>query len=619
MKLSKLNELPSTREMIDAFRGYNHNIRIGEGEFYDMKNLTSDEYPSLSPRKKRGIYMSPENPLGLISKDALCYVDGRDLYINEYKIEGFELDPNTKKTLVSMGAYIIIMPDKKYINTKNHSDRGDIDAEFNYDVYFDEAHTIGKGFTVTMCDSDGKEYMNPKNENGVSIAIASGSTTPYGYFYKDIEDMPAGMLWRDTSTLPGVLKIYDKQRSMWTPVEVYTKISSTGVGTNFNEGDGVFIEISGIINSNEPFVIEKKISDNEILIKYDLAQSLSAYQMWDNDYNDGSFVRLNVKRKIPDMDFIVESENRLWGCKYGVVDGKIVNEIYASKLGDFKNWNCFAGISTDSYVASVGTDGQFTGAITYLGYPLFFKEDCIHKIYGSYPANFQIQTTACRGVQQGSSKSLALVNETLFYKSRYSVCAYDGALPVEMSAALGNVQYSDAVAGSLGNKYYISMKDSEDYHLFVYDTYKGMWHKEDNTQVAEFCICRGNLYYIDYDTKQIRTIQAPPNAEEGEVEPNAIVWSAETGIIGTDSPDKKYISRLVVRLSLKFGARVSFFADYDSIGVWKPLFSMDGTSLKTFSIPLRTRRCDHMRLRIEGVGNAQIFSICKTIEQGSDL
>ena len=63
MKLSKLNVIPSTREMISAFGGYNHNIRINEGEFYDMTNLTSAEYPSLSPRKKRGIYESPENPL----------------------------------------------------------------------------------------------------------------------------------------------------------------------------------------------------------------------------------------------------------------------------------------------------------------------------------------------------------------------------------------------------------------------------------------------------------------------------------------------------------------------------------------------------------------------------
>ena len=32
------------------------------------------------------------------------------------------------------------------------------------------------------------------------------------------------------------------------------------------------------------------------------------------------------------MDYVVQSGNRLWGCKYGMADGRAVNEIYASKF-----------------------------------------------------------------------------------------------------------------------------------------------------------------------------------------------------------------------------------------------------------------------------------------------
>ena len=39
MKLPELIELSTSREMVDVFGGYNHNLRIGEGEFYDMTNL----------------------------------------------------------------------------------------------------------------------------------------------------------------------------------------------------------------------------------------------------------------------------------------------------------------------------------------------------------------------------------------------------------------------------------------------------------------------------------------------------------------------------------------------------------------------------------------------------
>lgn len=111
---------------------------------------------------------------------------------------------------------------------------------------------------------------------------------------------------------------------------------------------------------------------------------------------------------------------------YGIADnGEVVNTIYACKFGDFKNWNSFPGISTDSYFVSVGSDGPFTGAVTLNGFPIFWKEGCLHKIYGDYPATFGVQTTACRGVQKGCDRSLAIVNEVLYYngdKCGYAWC-----------------------------------------------------------------------------------------------------------------------------------------------------------------------------------------------------
>jgi AraC-like DNA-binding protein len=113
-----LQELETSRSMIDVFAGYNHNLRIGESEFYDMKNLTSSHYPVLSPRERRGVYAIPENPIALISKDFLCYVDGSEFVINGFRVDmGLSAAPeDCPKQLVSLGAYVIILPDKKYIN-----------------------------------------------------------------------------------------------------------------------------------------------------------------------------------------------------------------------------------------------------------------------------------------------------------------------------------------------------------------------------------------------------------------------------------------------------------------------------------------------------------------------
>lgn len=607
MKLPKLNRVNTSRSMVDVFKGYNHNLRIGNGEFYDMTNLTSDDYPVLSPRRQRGVYTldtvtgTPvEEAVALIAKDSLCYVSKGRLYINGYAVQDTESVNMSlsegPKTLISMGAYVIIMPDKKYVNTIDHSDCGKLEAEVETTA----------AVTFELCKIDGTGYED-------MVVSDTAPPKPKDPENPDVEGKyEDGTLWLDTSSKPNVLKRYSTSSAQWVSIaSTYIKISSPYIGKPFAEGDGV--TISGIKNEdlqdlNSTMVIRARGDDYIIvtgIIEEKYTQSLT----------DGA---ITVARKMPEMDFIIESGNRLWGCRYGPQGDKIVNEIYASKLGDFKNWNVFhtPSISTDAYVATVGTDGQFTGAITHHGYPLFFKETCVHKVYGNYPANFQIQTTACRGVQKGCSKSLAIVNETLFYKSRSAVCAYDGSLPVEVSSVLGDESYSDAVAGVLGNKYYISMKDDKDkYHLFVFDTKKNMWHREDDTQVSEFCNCRGDLYFIDYgdENKVIKTVRGTGNAHE-----STVAWSAETGIIGTDSPDKKYVSRIDVRLSLTIGAKVTIYAEYDSSGVWEHLSTMDGTTLRTVAVPVRLKRCDHLRLKIAGTGEAKIFSICKTITQGSD-
>ena len=580
MKYPTLTEQETSREMIDVFSGYNHNLRIKDGEFYDMKNLSPAYYPVLSPRIGRTTYAEPSNAQGLIAKDALCYVDGTHFVMNEYRVDmGLSIkEEDCPKTLVSMGAYVIILPDKKWINTLDLTDHGNIDASF----------TSTTDVTFTLCNISGDLY--------------SGTTASTN----EPKD-PANMaLWIDTSSTPHTLKQYSATSSTWVSIATtYVKISCTGIGKAFSQYDGITIsgiQKASVVDLSGSAIVWEKGDD--FIVVVGILDEVTTQTVAEG--------AITVERHMPDMDFVTEAGNRLWGCKYGVADnGEIVNEIYASKLGDFKNWNCYMQVSTDSWFASVGTDGPFTGAVTHLGYPVFFKESCLHKVYISSSGAHQIQDTACRGVQKGCDKSLAIVNEVLYYKSRKAVCAYDGSLPVEVSSALGDVQYSDAVAGGQGNYYYISMKDSEGvYHMFCYDTAKGMWFREDNTQADAFCSCDGEMYYIDHADGYIKTVSGGSESVD---------WMAETGMIGITYPDQKYISRLLLRMALEIGATVTISAQYDSSGVWEQVGVINGASPRSFLVPIRPKRCDHMRLRLEGYGGAKVYSITKTIEQGSDV
>ena len=564
-----------SRQMIDVFGGYNHNLRIGDGEFFEMMNMTSDFYPVMSPRGKRGLYAEPKLCTGMIAKDSICYTDGSAFVMNGEPIEMGLNDE--RKQLISMGAYVVILPDKKYINTANIADRGDLEVINHVEL---EA-------TFSLCKVDGTKY-------GEIPAQPDPPAEPQ-----------TGDLWIDTSTTPHALKQYSASSSVeWNQIATtYIRIDAPGIGVGLSKGDGVNISgvtVAALTDLNGSFVLED-VGDGYIVITGIL--DVTARQT-------GGVV---VKRTVPEMDFVTECGNRLWGCRYGIsAEGQIVNEIYCSKLGDFKNWECFMGISTDSWRASVGTDGPFTGAITHRGYPLFFKENHMHKVYPSEVGAHAIQNTACRGVQKGSHKSLVIVNEILFYKSSTGVCAYDGSLPSEISYDLGTEHYEAAVAGGHGNKYYISMADREGrYHLFVYDVEKKMWHREDQLQAEAFCSCRGELYCSA--NGKILTMLGSGKPWEQQV-----TWMAQTGEVGLSSPDTKYISKLTLRLWMAQGASARVFVQYDFSPTWELVHSVRQENLGSFNIPVRPKRCDHMRIRLEGRGDCKIYSVTKTIVQGSE-
>lgn len=597
MKYPTLPVRATSRQFVDVFRGYNHNHRIGDGEFFDMKNMTSDHYPIASSRDQRGVYAEGGNYHGLIAKDSLCYVDGDKFVINEYAVPMGLSDG--EKQLISMGAYVIILPDKMYINTLNHNEWGKIEGEF-----------VSKtNVSFSLCKADGSGYSSVSTkEPEITDEMKAGN-----------KEIP---LWIDTSTTPHTLKQYSLSQELWVAIATtYVKISAPNIAADFKQYDGVRIsgiEIDALADLNADIVIMAKDEEDNgwIVVTGIIDEAITQEYETEDDNGNPVYHPITISRSMPEMDFVTEHGNRLWGCRYGTnEDGQVVNEIYASKLGDFKNWKCFMGLSTDSYAVSCGTDGPFTGAITHLGYPLFWKENYVHKVYGDYPANFGCQATACRGVQRGCHKSLAIVGETLFYKARSGVMAYDGSLPSEASYAMGNAVYGDAVGGAHGNKYYISVKDTDGTsHLFVYDKEKGLWHKEDNLRVSDFCSCRGEMYAIVPDNNRILALLG-----SGTKDTDPVRWMLQTGQLGLSSPDAKYISRLTLRLSMNPGSTVDIYAQYDQSGLWVKLGSLLGTNLRSFSVPVKPRRCDHLQLKLEGTGGMKLYSITKTIEEGSEL
>lgn len=582
MYYPRLNTRQSTRVMIDTFMGYNHNMKIADGEFYETKNLTTQYFPMFANRPKRGLLDHTFTKLqAIIAKDALYWVDNGTLYANGLATGLTGLQTEKETQLVSMGAYICVFPDAKYINTQDLTDYGSMGAAWSY---------TGSA-TYTMCHADGTIYTS----------VTKSVTEP--------TSPPNGAIWIDAGN-GNVAKEWSVYTESWTVLEtVYTRVDFTTMGqlpAAFKEHDGV--AISGMYDDdlNGSKVLYAVGGDEEA------ADYIVIIGIQEERYTQEN-AEIRIERKVPAMDFVCEAQNRLWGCFYGNDGAQNINELYCCALGDFRNWEQYLGISTDSWRASRGSDGPWTGCINYLGTPTFFKENVIHQVSVSSSGAHQIGDLPARGVQQGSHRSLAIVNETLYYKARTGIVAYQGGMPAEVSSALGDERYYNAVAGVFGQRYYISMQDKNNgWHLFCFDAQRGLWIHEDGLHVKGFAQVGDELYAQGENA--VYALNGTVGTAEADPE-----WAAETGIMYYEYPDKKYVSRYNIRLNMKPGARMRMYIEYDSSGVWTYLGDVHVPNTGTFTIPVRPRRCDHLRMKLEGRGDIRIFSIARILERGSDV
>jgi len=580
MRLPVVTVIKQKVDGVTAFSGYDHRLKTRDNAFHDMMNMSCEWLPVMSTRRKRGFMRLLDRPNGLFAHDKLCWVDGTGFY---YGGERKGTVADSEKQMVRMGAYVLIWPDAKYYNTQT-DEFGDLGASFT--TYSDAS------VTCHLCMMDGELYTGYT----VSSNAPSNPTN--------------GQLWLDTSETPNVLRYYSTTNSMWQSVPtVYTKITSPEIGKKFAQHDGITISGMELEALNGDFFVVN-CGDDYLIVVALITQTHT------------QTARVTVERKIPQMDYVCEMDNRIWGCN------SEKHEIYASALGDAKNWNQFMGLSGDSYAATVGTSGDFTGAHGHMGNMLFFKENTIHTVMGTKPANFQLDTTECRGVMKGCHKSLVTVNETLLFKNRYDVCRFGSALPSTVSDTLGGVSYRNAVGGAINGRYYLCMQDAEGMpHLFVYNTSTGAWAKEDHVDVMDFATLDGHMYMLlrngevwCVDGAGAAEYQAEDAHMEGDTEEHRpMEWMMETGDIGVDEPYNRYVSGIQIHAECDLGTEVRLEIRCDSDPVWETALVSVPATRRSLTIPYVPKRCRTLRIRLSGHGGFRLYSIIKRTEVGSDV
>ena len=657
---SPLYSIPSTRTMTASFGGLNRRPVIADGEFFDMQNLTSDNAPLLSVRPKRGIpfpHTKQDKPVAIavrgaggLGVDQAVWLDGTVLHYGlswtlDLAQHGMT-DDGTERRLVAMGAYIIVFPDMVYVNAVETAERAV--APTDVGRIEDGFHGDGDGIydvkaTITMCDIDGVAPRYAQNVN--PLFIYNEETKVYLDVNNETHKTVNGFLWQKIGEADGLYR-YSEEEGSWYKIKAYVKLSldqnygmlgwikALNLREELREGDalrfaGLYDKTNGGIEDGAHMVMKVfERNDNVSGAGFEVVVEGTTKVTTLEFRQSVTGKVITVERPIPVMDHMIEAGNRLWGCRYGDDgSGRFVNEIYCSASGDFYRWILGDVTNDDSPVTfSVGADGSFTGAVTFQGYPTFFKEHTMFRISGYGASGFAVNDTPCVGVARGAHKSIAVVGNALYYKSPTAVMGFDGSAPVSVSERLGKLTgYSRAVGGACGDKYYLSLYGykGEGAVLYALDTAQGLWHKEDSTEVESMASVSGNMYFVVVDrrdeTENHKILTVTPLSENDSVETSPVRWYAETGIIGLDTHDTKYISKLAIRMDLEAGASVRVSVEYNSSGYWKQIGATEANQIKTVTMPVVPMRCDHMRLRLDGVGGCKVYSITKTMQAGAEV
>ena len=616
-----------------------------------------------------------KNPTTLHSKGHLLVICNRkdgsglaDVYYDGETIGEVEEEKGKKKQTATVGDYIVIFPDKKYYNVAT-KEFGNMEIKYPKKGLKFEANKISfktefKSSWLTFAINSitiGKEYK-AKNFRFTANTIEKSDDSPNFMFEAgDIVTIAGAGDHNKTDIVvkeatAAKLTFEDKTFSISGTITITNEVTITKRIESFPfvAGDKVTIAGSSYENRNKKDieVIEATVDKltfadntfsvlgeegNTITITKNSADSfpfekgdsvtISGCSVNGNNksaeiiirgvtndeltFDDNTFTEIEkeenevtISRTVPDLTFICENNYRLWGT-----DG---NSICASKFGDPINFKSFEGLAGDSYSIEVGSEGDFTGCIPYASHICFFKENTLHKLYGTKPSNYQITTVNVYGVQNGSEKSMQIVNEQLLYKGVGGIYSYTGGVPELISEKFGTKRFSDAVACCDGEKYYISMKDNkEKYSMFTYDVLKNIWLREDDTHAVDMAFHNGKVYYLDAENG---LYYIDKTADRSDIE-----WQAQFCTINETMNERKGYSKFHLRMDLDKGAWLAVDIKTDNEPQWKQIYSTHNSKAKTVSIPIMPTRCDSVDIRLRGKGKCTIKTFIREFTVGSDV
>lgn len=620
-----------TKSSVFNFYGLNRTRRTSKGEFSDMENMSTLEYPCAAPRGKR---LKVVNDIGNVQ--AVCpplinntqeiagftgianekfYYNGRvvsedytlrsdwdwdavimgDMYIingvSKDQTENilYSYNPSTDK-FITMGGYMdnlilyaskdssgnYLTPiNKKYTTVDEYSvtlnDNTTIKGSDYYDKYFDKGSTaLGKNNIFSKQFAVGDEIII---SHFPTIAENTGQLFTY-HISNDKLIAQSELSYEENNTVDSDVIINPEEIEDHIPVHAIVKSFTTTQVT------------SGVYNHKMYLTLYNKNDDVIDFTNMGSSSSLPIYCMG---------VKLALKK--PALSQICTHNARIFGTH---TSGKFIYGSTMDVLYDFSETSIH-----EHMAARLGdfTPGTFTGICEYGSMLVAFKEQSITIVGGNTPANYY--TDVINGIGCIDRRSIAVTQNGVIFLSHNGFYIFSGNVPQCISLKL-NTKYKSAVAGFDGEIYYVSAVKSNtgERELLTFDLQRSIWHKQDDLDVLGYFRFKGKFFIVHKD-EDISYISETNSSDENAP---SVQWSFTSVPYHDNTLDLKALENLHFRVELEKGAYFLVYSRCDD-GEYKLRAKYTEPGMNVIPCPIKTEMGHVYQYKIVGGGNVVFFEI----------
>ena len=535
-----------------TFGGLNKRYNIDSGEMSMENNISTKEYPYLTPsERKTGVYSPYDEPIGLYAFDdflIVVYIENNTVkvdYIKDIATEDEIVhtgviknsvklgDADTQRSVVQFNVYdtptdpltgqyvkkLLLFPDKvsMYMNI--------VKAEYDYETL--QANATKENAT----DEEKEAFSDALSASDTSVMYYYGNKANRRYYTIGFEKKVEGDEGynKDKDSYKRVLykKSECKQQDEKGKEETITLNGAffcDGMEVTVREyrNETPEVDASGATIYPPPDTADhncyyRNAADNDIYrwCEYETCKRLDEWGLDKNLNDDGELIdetankdgfildgenyvkdggkekgwKVSVPPAVPSLKYVTVHLSRVFG-----VDN---DRVYASGYNDYANWNLdTAGEYNEANSwcspsqSNTKAGGEFTGITTFQNHVVCFKHDFMHEIYNTKNP-FRLQDIYAEGAID--NRTIQDVDGKLIFVSEDDVKVYTGSNPRIIGYNLNMPKFTYAVSGTDNRNYYLYCEED----IYRIEDADGNVCCEDD----EYCdACKAKIHLYVYDT-----------------------------------------------------------------------------------------------------------------------